>query len=154
VQKREYDRAMEHYRKTVEMDPSMLAAQVGIARAYELKGMYAEALKQYELVRGKSEDKLLPAAAGYTYAVTGRRDEARKILKRLTARTKGYPEHPYMAAVIHAALGERDAAFEWLEKSLAERALMPGPLLFDPRLDALRDDARFKQLARRMNLPS
>ncbi|HWT02397.1 MAG TPA: tetratricopeptide repeat protein [Pyrinomonadaceae bacterium] len=152
LQKREYDRALEHYRKTIEMDPSMLAAQVGIGRAYEQKGMYAEALRQYELVREKSESKRLPGAAGYTYAVTGRRDEARKMLKRLTAPAQELSENPYLAAVIYAGLGERDAAFEWLEKSLAERALMPGPLLFDPRLDTLRGDARFKHLARRMNL--
>jgi Tfp pilus assembly protein PilF len=154
LQKRDYDRAIEHYRKTIEMDPSMLAAEVGIGRAYEQKGMYAEALRQYELVRGRTESKLLPGAAGYAYAVMGRKDEARKILKRLTTGTKDSSENPYLAAVIHAGLGERDAAFEWLEKSFAEGWLMPGPFLFDPRLDTLREDARFKQLARRMNLPS
>jgi len=95
----------------------------------------------------------LPAPAGYTYAVTGRKDEARKILRRLTTGTKELSDNPYLVAVIHAALGEWDATFKWLEKSFNERALMPGPLLFDPRLDSLRGDARFKQLAQRMNLP-
>ncbi len=152
LQLRDYDRALEHYRKTIEMDPSLLVAQVGIARVYEQKGMYREALEQYEVVRGKT--KQMPGAAGYTYAVTGRRDEARRILKLMATATKESGDNPYMVAVIHAALGEKDAAFRWLEKSFDERALMPGPLLFDPRLDSLRGDERFKQLARRMNLPS
>ncbi len=154
LRKREYDRALEYYRKTVEMDPSLTVAQIGISRAYEHKGMYAEAIAQYEAVRDKSENKLLPGAAGYTYAVTGRRDEARKILKRLTNGTKDSSDNPFLVATIYAGLGERDAAFEWLERAFAERALMPGPLLYDPRLDNLRDDARYKGMVRRMNLPS
>lgn len=153
-QLRDYDRALEHYRKTVEMDPSLLTAQVGIARAYEQKGMYREAFEQYEKAREKTSEKLLPSAAGYAYAVSGRKDEARKMIKRLTTGTKEFANNPYLAAVIHAGLGERDAAFVWLERAFDERSLMPGSLLFDPRLDSLRDDARFKQLVRRMNLPS
>jgi hypothetical protein len=56
---------------------------------------------------------------------------------------------PYDAALFYAALGDKDRAFEWLEKNQKER---DGWLLFlnaDPRLSPLRSDPRFHDLVRR-----
>ena len=57
-------------------------------------------------------------------------------------------------AEIHAWRGEKDAAFEWLDRALAQGE---GDLFLflrtDPFLYALRDDPRFKGLLRRLNLP-
>jgi TolB-like protein/DNA-binding winged helix-turn-helix (wHTH) protein/Tfp pilus assembly protein PilF len=153
VQLRDYDRAIEQYRKTIEIDPSMLSAQLGIGRAYEQKGMYREALEQYREVQSKLEDKQMPVQAGYTYAVSGRKAEARKILNGMLEKAKHSTGNPYIIAVIYAGLGEKENAFKWLEESYAARILMPGSLRFDARLDTLRDDPRFKQITQRMNLP-
>lgn len=153
VQLRQYDRAIEQYRKTIEIDPSMHSAQLGIGRALEQKGMYREALAEYQEVQSKLGEKLIRPQAGYTYAVSGRKDEARKILNRLLEQAKQANGNPYIIAVIYAGLNEKDDAFKWLEKSYDARTLMPGSLRFDPRLDSLRDDPRYKALAQRMNLP-
>jgi hypothetical protein len=53
----------------------------------------------------------------------------------------------------HAALGDRDEAFDYFEKSQAE--FDPWLLWFatEPMLDSLRDDARYGDLLRRMKLP-
>jgi hypothetical protein len=58
-------------------------------------------------------------------------------------------------AVVHAALGEKDKDFEWLEKGYEERSL--GVTYFlaikvDPVFDPLRSDPCFADLMRRMNL--
>ena len=59
---------------------------------------------------------------------------------------------PTTLARLYAQLGEKDQAFEWLEKAYEER---DGDLLFinnRPDFDPLRDDPRFHDLLRRMNL--
>ncbi len=153
IQIRQYDQAIAQYRKTLEMDPNLLSAQIGIGRAYEQKGMYAEALAQFQEVKNKSQSKLMPGHAGHTYAISGRKDEARKILNGLLEEANQSRGNSYMVAVIYAGLGEKDQAFKWLEKAYADYSLLPGPLRFDPRLDILRNDARYKNLLRRGGLP-
>ena len=44
---RQYDQAIEHYRKLIELDPSVGINHWSIAVAYEEKGMYAEAIEAY-----------------------------------------------------------------------------------------------------------
>jgi tetratricopeptide (TPR) repeat protein len=150
---RRYDRALEQYRKTLEMDSSLTAAQVGIGRAYEQMGMYKEALEQFREVQRKSDSKRLPTQAGYTYALWGRKDEARKILNRLLQESRQSTRNPYMVAIVYAGLGEKSNALKWLETAYAEHALLPGPMSFDSRLDTLRTDARFKEILLHMGLP-
>jgi hypothetical protein len=55
-------------------------------------------------------------------------------------------------ATIHASLGDRDSAFQWLERALAERSTNIAFLDYDPSFDALRDDARFVPLVERIAL--
>jgi hypothetical protein len=48
-------------------------------------------------------------------------------------------------AIVHAYRGERDQAFAWLERAVDERDLLVGhKLLYEPKLDALRGDPRYK----------
>jgi hypothetical protein len=49
-------------------------------------------------------------------------------------------------------LGEKDRAFEWLEKAYEERSDLLVYLKVEPRLDSLRGDPRFADLLRRMRL--
>jgi hypothetical protein len=56
-------------------------------------------------------------------------------------------------AVLHAATGARDEALRWLEVAAREHALsLPVTLATDPDLDALRGDAAFRDLMRRLQL--
>jgi len=54
----------------------------------------------------------------------------------------------------HAGLGEKDQAFEWLEKAYDEHDQGLSFLKVDPTLEPLRSDPRFQDLLRRMNFPS
>jgi DNA-binding winged helix-turn-helix (wHTH) protein/TolB-like protein len=151
--KRQYDRSIEQHRKTLEIDPTYLSAHNGMGRAYEQKGMYREALEEFRKGFKSSDPKLMPAISGYTYAVSGKRDEAVKILGRLIEPKKQAAGNPYQVAVIYAGLGSKDEAFKWLDRAFTEHSILPGPLRFDPRLDSLRTDARFKNLLERVGLP-
>jgi hypothetical protein len=59
---------------------------------------------------------------------------------------------PALIALIYAALGDKDEAFEWLERAYAVRDEDLCLLKVDPRLDSLRADARFKSLLERVGL--
>jgi hypothetical protein len=54
-------------------------------------------------------------------------------------------------ATIHGSLGDRDSAFQWLERAFAERSTNISVLEYDPSFDALHDDARFAALVERID---
>jgi Flp pilus assembly protein TadD len=88
------------------------------------------------------------------YAMSGKRGEAQKILDQLMEVAKERYVSPYTMAQIYIALGDRDRAFEWLEKGYRERSF--GASVLDlkaaPFWDPVRSDPRFADLLRRMNL--
>lgn len=61
---------------------------------------------------------------------------------------------PYDLALIFLGLGDTDRTFASLTQAYEERASGLAFLKTDPRLDPLRSDARFLDLARRMNFPA
>jgi len=74
--------------------------------------------------------------------------EAVKIVNDLNKRG----QDNYYAAIVYAALGDKDHAFDCLEKCYRERSNDIPYLKIDPALDSLRSDARFKALLKKMNL--
>jgi hypothetical protein len=84
------------------------------------------------------------------YAFEGERGEANRLLKELI---KENQVSPYYIAVGYAGLGDKDRAFEFLDKAYREQASMLQYLKIQPTLESLRDDPRFGELARRIGLP-
>ncbi len=58
----------------------------------------------------------------------------------------------FFSACINAQIGDKDKAFEYLEKSYQERELWMAYLQVEPRLDSLRGDLRFNELVKRVAL--
>ena len=56
-------------------------------------------------------------------------------------------------AEIHAALGQKDQAVEWLNKAYDEHDMQMVSLKTNPTVDPTRNDPRFADLARRVGLP-
>jgi hypothetical protein len=92
------------------------------------------------------------AQLGYAYALAGKRGEARKVLHDLDDWARQRYVSSYDRAVLHAALGETDPAFAWLEKACEERAYALAWVNIDPLLDRLRPDPRFAGVLRRVGL--
>jgi tetratricopeptide (TPR) repeat protein len=145
---RQYDRAIEQYQKTIEMDPNYAPMRQRLALAYQKKGMYEEAIAEVK----KGNDGA--AQLGYAYAVAGRTEQARKILDDLKelAKHPGRYVSPFDFALIYMGLGEKDQAFEWLNKTYDENPYKLSFLKVNPRFDSLRSDPRFADLLRRMKL--
>jgi serine/threonine-protein kinase len=148
---RRYDEAIAQFRKTLEMDPNFLASRINLGRAYEQAAMFSEAEDQFVKARqitSESIDAL--AALGHTYAMSANTGAALEVLAQLTELSKERYVSPYDIALIHAALGETDEAFQWLEKAYDQRVEWMIYTNVDPRLDPLRGDARFLDLMRRI----
>jgi len=90
---------------------------------------------------------------GVALALAGRADEAREVLDFLLERRQDRYVPGTMIAVIYGALGEPDAAFDWLDRAYEERDYFLVWLKVDPMYDPLRDDPRLATLLERMNFP-
>ena len=89
----------------------------------------------------------------YAYAKQGKRADAEQQLSLLRDLGKTRYIRTYYLASIYGTLGDKDKAFAELEKSFEDRDCYLGRIVVDPMMDPLRDDIRFKNLLKRMNLP-
>jgi tetratricopeptide (TPR) repeat protein len=149
---REYDRAIEHYQKALDLDPSLTIMRLFMAEAYEQMGRFQEALAECKQVSLTDKSPTTMAELARAYAMFGRRDEAQKILGELkeVSRQRYFPS--YAVATIYTGLGDKERALEWLEKAYEERCGWMAFLRVDPALDSLRSEGRFKDLLRRVGL--
>jgi tetratricopeptide (TPR) repeat protein len=147
---RQYDRAIEEARKALELDPGFYPAYGAIGMSYMSKSMFKEGIAELEKAAALPDNRGSRQFLAYAYAVAGRKAEAEKLLAEIL-KQKRISETG--VAAIYAALGEKEKAFEWLEKSYADRTIGVGSTLkTDPAFDPLRPDPRFASLLRRMNL--
>jgi TolB-like protein/Tfp pilus assembly protein PilF len=148
---RQYDQAIEQERKTLDLDANFIVPHWYLGSSYVQKSMYKEAIAEFEKALVIAPGNTLALAGlGYTYAVTGRRAEAQKVLDQLNELSKQKYVPAWSRSIIYEGLGQKDKAFEWLEKAYEERSIyaIKADLAFDP----LRSDPRFADLLRRMNL--
>ena len=138
--------------KIVELDPTFSLAYHYLGLAYLKTGRTAEAFanleKAVELSNRASEDLLF---LGYGYGVTGRRTEAMAIVAELEEKYSRQESNGKNVAAVYAGLGEKDKAFEWLEKDFQAKGDL-GFIRWDIPYESLRDDPRYKDLLKRMGL--
>jgi serine/threonine-protein kinase len=147
------DEGIEQLRKTLEMDPAFIITHHRLALCYERKGDYDAAIAESQRVFDLGARSLGIADLGQTYAMAGKRNEAQKELTELQELSKQRYVSPSQFAAIYAALGDRDQAFAWLDKSIDGHDLVTARLKVDARLDNLRSDPRFAELVKRVGLP-
>ena len=147
-----YDEAIAAYRRALDLDPNYVAAREYIGRVYAAKGMFTEALEEFQKAVTLSDRPDLLAYLGYIYAATGKKVEAQKTLGELNRLSKQKYVPPYDIAVMYAALGQKDQAFAWLERMVAEHSIYITQLPLEPVLNPLRSDPRFNDLLRRVGL--
>jgi len=90
---------------------------------------------------------------GYVYAAAGKRTEAVAIIKELEDKYARKEAIGLDVAAVYAGLGEKDKAFEWLEKDFQTRSGNLATIRWQIQYEPLRDDTRYKDLLKRMNLP-
>lgn len=151
---RKYDTAIEGYLRALEKNPNNAQFHFFLGEAYVAKGMHregvAELQKAVALDNAPERWDRYPVLA-YAYAVSGNRDEALKILNEQKQQAKQSYISPYNFAIIYTGLGDRDRAFEYLNRAYDERVYVMNQFPGRPMFDSLRSDPRYKELLRRMN---
>jgi hypothetical protein len=82
--------------------------------------------------------------------MAGKTSEARQKLDAL--KQSNPPVTSWAMAFLHAGLGDRDQAFEWLEKARDEHFNVFATVNVDPAFDSLRSNPRFAPLMRSIRL--
>ena len=146
------DEAIATCTKILNLDPNSFPARRYLGLAYEQKGMYPQAVEEFQKGVKLSGSPLMLALLGHAYAASGKTAEARQVLTDLhELETRRYVS-PYTVAAIYTGLGEKDQAFKWLERAYEERDVWLMNLKVDPVFAKLRSDKRFQDLLTRAGL--
>jgi len=145
---RRYDEGEAQLLKTLELDPNFGVARGTLAKVYEVRGRYKEALE----LSLKDAPPEIAAKVMQIFAASGMKGVWRDRLERLLERSKHEYVSPDTIATLYIRLDDKDKAFEWLNKALEARDIRFTYLVTDPRFDNIRSDPRYAALLQRANL--
>ena len=151
---RRYDDAVSQFERTLELDSgyAMTHAMLGLSYAY--KDMPERALSELCLARKASGGRPdMIALHGYALARAGHTARGSRDHRRTASASKPRGPSPFQMAVVYVGLGDKDRAFEWLQRAADARAWELPMLKADPFFDPLRSDPRFAPLLDRLGLP-
>jgi TolB-like protein/Flp pilus assembly protein TadD len=157
VEAERYEQAIAVCDRILETDPMFRAAHEGKGYALMRMGRLEEAAREFERIVEITGDPYKGLAPrGANLARMGRVDEARRALRMLHERAERHPDLSldFDFVTLHAALGEYDEAFRYLEAA-ADRRL--AEVLFSvnsPLWRELRKDHRYREVIRRYGLES
>jgi TolB-like protein/DNA-binding winged helix-turn-helix (wHTH) protein/Flp pilus assembly protein TadD len=147
-----YDEAIQQAQKTLEMDPHFAVAHYQLGQALGQKHMYDQAILEFKTaIELSGHNAAFDSNLAYVYAVSGRKEDAMKVVLALEADRVQYPSAAASIGLIYAGLGDGDQSMAWLEKAYEER--FNPSILVRPGFDPLRSDARFQDLWHRIGLP-
>jgi len=140
--------------KLRDVEPDFVLGLYQLGLAYIGSGMYNEAVALAEKrLQSDPDNQLMLQVQGYANAKLGKRDKANLIILRFKEMSKTQYVMSFFVATIHAALDEKDKAFVELENAYRQRDWrLSAALKKEPLIESLRDDARYKDLLKRMNL--
>ena len=150
---RSFERAQEEYRQVLAASPSNLQAHLGLVETHVAHGAVQDALRALADADRRVDDRnQLRLASAYVYAHARETARARAVLAQVEADLALGPGSPAEVASVHAALGDLDEAFRWLERAAGQQDPFLGYVAVDPRFDPLRGDSRFPPLLARLGL--
>jgi serine/threonine-protein kinase len=156
---RQYEKAIEacdEAEKIDSADPTKQDASIYENRAKALMklGRFAEAIDNIKRACEIDHTGNNCAKVGAIYGMSGDRDNAIAILRNMQSAPSRYGGvSSYDLAIIFAALGEKDRAFDLLNSEVDSVSVDLLSIKIDPMLDSLRDDPRFAKLERRYKFP-
>jgi tetratricopeptide (TPR) repeat protein len=150
---RRYEESILACRKALEFDPNNASAFWWMALSQEQKHEFPAAIAELEkAVILSGGGSLSRALLGNAYARAGETLKAKTVLRELNEMSRERYVSPIDLAIVYTGLGDRNAAFLWLERAYRERVMRIQELP-DATFDSLRSDPRFGDLLRRIGLP-
>ena len=142
---RKYDAALRQLQRAAALQPMDAQEHGGLARVYAAKRDFPNAIREMQTAARLSDNApIYVAGLARTYAAAGDAAQARTTLARAQA------ADPSMLGSVYAALGDRDRAFDFLNRAVAARSPNVLWARVDQRLDPIRQDARFAPLVGRL----
>jgi len=140
--------------KIIELDPNYGRGYEYLGLSYLKVGRKEEAVSALEkAVELTNRQNIVLSELGYVYAQVGKRTEALAVAKELEDKFARNAATGHDVAAVFSGLGEKDKAFEWLEKSFLSRDSQLNTFRWEMQFESLANDPRFKDLLKRMNLP-
>jgi TolB-like protein/DNA-binding winged helix-turn-helix (wHTH) protein/Tfp pilus assembly protein PilF len=149
-QMRQYDQAIEQFRKTLELDEKFAPAREGLAAAFERKGMRSEAIAEWQKSFLADGDPGTAMAIGQAYSISGYEGAIRTWLEHLTTPSDHAYVSPFLVATLYARLGARHEALAWLAKATEDRSSDLVFLKVEPEWDDLRSDPRYLEATQKI----
>jgi tetratricopeptide (TPR) repeat protein len=135
------------------MDPRFYFAHGALGRVWQLKGQLNEAIAEYRKAAELNDDPSVLALLGQAYARAGQREEAQRILARLSEEAKSRYVQAYSFALMYLAFGDKERAIDELERGYRERGVGVFWVKVNPLLDDLRGNPRFEALVQKVFAP-
>ena len=145
-----YDQAIEQLHKAIEMDPAFYLPHWFLGQVFEQKGDLESAIVEFQQASELDPDPDVVGSLGYAYAVTGRKEEAHRVLAKLEKLSTERYISSYNLALVHLGLGQKEEALQLLEKSYRDSDPDIAQIKTHKKLDALRGDPRFEKLVERV----
>lgn len=150
--KRDYKGALAVCQKTLRLHPDFYVAHWWAGTAFMMKGQYPQAFMELKIAQASNPDSSgTISTLAAAYAFSGNHSEAEKLLGDLLNRRSKQYVSPADIAAVYMALGQRDKTFEWLNKAYDDRSEVLLLLDYYPGFDPIREDARFKELERKVH---
>jgi TolB-like protein/DNA-binding winged helix-turn-helix (wHTH) protein/Tfp pilus assembly protein PilF len=150
-----YDDAVRQLHAVLTVNAGFPLAHLWLGRTYQQMSRYPQAIAEYDKTQVVLGDwPVTLAALGNAYGFLQERGKASDILEKMRELSRQEYVTAYGVALVYAGLGEKDQAFDWLDKGVEERTHWLVWLKLDPRWVKIRSDPRFASLLHRVGLPS
>jgi eukaryotic-like serine/threonine-protein kinase len=133
-----YPESLAQFQRVIDRDPTFFPAHLKLSQLYATMGRFGDAVRELRKVPMADPSVHVTAdAAGY---------------ERMTLNLTG-ANWAAATAIAYSAGGDREPAFQFLEKAYADKEDELLLAVRYPALDPLRSDPRYKELMRRLGLP-
>ncbi len=150
-----YEKSLNAFSEALELDPLFRAAYEGKAMVYVTKKNYDKALRMIKKYAKLVDSKYGGASQfAYIYAEMGDKSLAHENITRMRKRAEDEPNHNLSLdfAMVYAALGKKDRAFEYLQEAVDVK--LGSVLLIHslPFIKDLKDDPRYEKIVDQIGL--
>jgi len=147
-----YEDSLQQSRKALELHPNFAVAHYELGQTFVQMLRYDESIAEFRTaIALAGGNTTFDSNLAHAYAVSGRAEEATKILNDLEGRQTRQSPTDASIALIYVGLGDNDQAMAWLEKAFQAR--FNPSILLRPAFDPIRADPRFRDLKARIGLP-
>ena len=150
----DFEAALEQSDHTIELDPHFSPAYLMLGLIQEQRGDFDESAAAFQrAIQMSPQSPLMQAALGRTLALSGKHNEALRILDELQSLAGKRYVSPFDIASLYFALGDTEEGFKWLARAFQDRCFELISIQVDPRLQSLKGNPSFHNLFNQLGLP-